>query len=174
MPLTQPPPGNTPVNTSAADAGKGPAPGVGGNTAATNPSNFVQDAQGNLTPVGAPAEASGGIGGAFSGLVDYAGKHPVVALGALQGAGSLLTGAFSTVTPAQTAALNAQAAANDAATALVKQQTANLAAPKAVASSAPVTGAPQQLVPPPTAPPPPSGFINQAPVQSPRITGVAA
>jgi hypothetical protein len=108
-----------------------------------------------------------GLSGTLGKLVDYAGAHPVVALGALQAGGSLLSGAFSTLTPAQVTALNAQAAANDAASALTRQQTANLAMPRSVASSSPVTGTPQQLVPPP------AGFINQAPKQ-PAVTGAPA
>ncbi len=117
-------------------------------------------------------------GGTFDGILKFANKNPVVALGALQAAGSMLSGFSNTVTPAQVNALNSQAAANDAATALVKQQTANLNMPKATAQSAPVTGAPQQLVPtlrPLTAPQTtPAGFINQAPVPTQPITGVAA
>ena len=101
-------------------------------------------------------------------LLAFVGKNPVVALGALQAGGSLLSGLTSTVTPAQVTALNAQAAANDAAAALQKQQTANLAMPKAVASSAPVTGTPATLVPPNATP----GFINQA--QRQQVTGAAA
>ncbi len=117
-------------------------------------------------------------GGAFDGILKFANKNPVVALGALQAAGSMLSGFSNTVTPAQVNSLNSQAAANDAATALVKQQTANLNMPKAVASSAPVTGQ-AQLVPTPLRPTPPpqttqAGFINQNPVPSQPITGVAA
>jgi hypothetical protein len=111
--------------------------------------------------------------------VDYAGEHPVIALGALQAGGSLLTGAFSTLTPAQVNAYNAQAAANDAAAAFTRSQTQNLQMPKSVAYSAPVTGS-AQLVPiaaQPTAAPaaaPAPGFINQAPVPSAPVTGTAA
>jgi hypothetical protein len=101
-----------------------------------------------------------GAKGIFGNLVAFAGKNPVVALGALQAGGSMLSGLTNTLTPAQVSALNAQAAANDAAASLTKQQTANLAMPKSVASSAPVTGTPAPLVP---------GMINRAPV-----TGVAA
>ena len=112
-------------------------------------------------------------------IVDYVGDHPVVGLGALQAGGSLLTGLTNTLTPAQVNQANAQANANNAAAALVKLQTANLSAPKAVASAMPVTGAPQPLVPtgaggavtgaptasgpPPTAPQMAlSGLINRA------------
>lgn len=109
-----------------------------------------------------------GQSGMFGSILDFAKKNPVVALGALQAGGSLLSGATSTLTPAQVSALNAQAAANDAAAALTRQQTANLAAPKAVASSAPVTGTPAPLVP--SAAP---GMINNAP-QQPLVTGKAA
>lgn len=90
----------------------------------------------------------------FGGLMDFAKKNPVVALGALQAGGSLLSGLSSTLTPAQVSALNAQASANDAAASLTKQQTANLQMPKSVASSAPVTGTPAPLVPQ-------MGMINQ-------------
>jgi hypothetical protein len=98
----------------------------------------------------------------------------------LQAGGTLLSGLSNTVTPAQVALANSQASANDAATALVKQQTQNLAAPKSVAQSAPVT-AKDQLVPTPLRPTQPlvqaaqpTGFINQAPVPSVPVTGVAA
>ncbi len=105
----------------------------------------------------------------FGSILDFAKKNPVVALGALQAGGSLLSGATSTLTPAQVTALNAQAAANDAAAALTKQQTSNLAAPKAVASSAPVTGTPQPLVPQAARS---AGLINSAPQT--LVTGKAA
>jgi hypothetical protein len=97
-------------------------------------------------------------------LSAFAKDNPLLAYGALQAGGSLLTGAFSTLTPAQVAALTAQASANDAAAALTRQQTANLAQPKAVASLAPVTGTPAPLVP--------QGFINQP--KLPAVTGVPA
>lgn len=102
--------------------------------------------------------------GTFDGILKFADAHPVVAFGAVQAGGSLLSGLTSTLTPAQVAALDAQAAANNAAAALTKQQQQNLAMPKAVASSTPVTGTPAALVPPGQ-----TGFINQ-----PRVTGVAA
>lgn len=93
-------------------------------------------------------------------LVAYANKNPIVAYGALQAGGTLLSGLTSTLTPAQVSALNAQAAQNNAAAALTTQQTANLAMPKAVASSAPVTGTPAALVPQAAQQ---AGLINQAP-----------
>ena len=83
----------------------------------------------------------------FGKILDYAGNHPVAALGVTQVAGSFLTGLTSTLTPAQVAQYNAQAAANNATAALTKHQQQNLAMPKSVASSAPVTGTPQTLVP---------------------------
>lgn len=152
----------------------GPTPGVGGNGAVPDMSAPAWKTA--TTKLGMiPAAGDEGGSGAFSGLLDFANKNPVVALGMLQTAGSFLAGATSTLTPAQVKALNSQAAANDAATAQQKQMTTNLQAPKSVASSAPVTGAPQTLVPPPTASPPPAtGFINQPPVQQPRVTGMAA
>lgn len=154
----------TPVNTLIADAGKAPPPAQPGTSAANTPVNTLT----------ADAKADG----SFDGILAFANKNPVVALGALQAAGSFLAGSTSSLTPAQVNQLNSQAAANDAATQLVKQQTANLAAPKAVASSVPVTGS-AQLVPTPLRPtaqpivqPGPAGFINQAP--APGQTGVAA
>lgn len=102
----------------------------------------------------------------FGGLMDFAKKNPVVALGALQAGGSLLSGMTSTLTPAQVSALSAQASANDAAASLTRQQTANLAAPKAVASSTPITGTPAPLVPQQI------GMINQP--RQPQVTGAPA
>jgi hypothetical protein len=109
-----------------------------------------------------------GQSGMFGSIMDFAKKNPVVALGALQAGGSMLSGLSNTLTPAQVSALNAQANANDAAAALTRQQTANLAMPKSVASSAPVTGTPQALVPPQMAP----GMINQP--RPAQVTGVPA
>ena len=96
--------------------------------------------------------------------MDFVGKHPTLAFGALQAGGSLLSGMTSTLTPAQVSALQAQAAANNAAAALTQQQAANLAMPKAVASSAPVTGTPPLV-------PGQQGLINRA---SQPVTGMAA
>jgi hypothetical protein len=119
---------------------------------------------------------SGGISGALSGILSFANKNPVVAMGAIQAGGSFLSGLTSTLTPAQAAQANAQAAANDAAAALTKQQTANLAMPKSVASSVPVTGAPATLVPKAATPTAaqPSGLINATPTQQPAVTGMPA
>jgi hypothetical protein len=101
-------------------------------------------------------------------ILTFANKNQLVAFGALQAGGSLLSGLTSTLTPAQVTALNAQGAANDAAAALQKQQTANLA---------PVTGTPATLVPQtqpqPTQSAATPGLINQAP-QQPSVTGVPA
>lgn len=151
--------------TSGVPAGAGPA------AAPTSPgSGLSVTANPELNTPGAaieaPASSGSGFGDTLDKLVAYAGKNPVVALGVLQAGGSLLSGWTSTLTPAQISALNSQAAANDAAAALTKQQTANLAMPKAVASSAPVTGAPQPLVQPTVSP----GFINNQP----KILGAAA
>jgi hypothetical protein len=168
------PPAGTPTTVAATTSQPGPAPEVGGNGA------FKLGPGPGAVPGNAPGTDAGGIGGAFGKLVDYVGQHPVVGLGALQAGGSLLTGAFSTLTPAQVALANAQASANDAAAAQQRLQTNNLQMPKAVASSVPVSGQ-AQLVPSPTTPPPPvavpggpAGFINQNPVPSQQITGVAA
>jgi|SRR5580765_8158004 len=116
--------------------------------------------------------------GAFDTVLNFAKENPLVSLGVLQAGGSLISGWTSqSLTPAQIKAYEAQANANDAATALQKQQTANLAMPKAVASSTPVSGQ-AQLVPvnlrPPPVPSPQGGFINAPPVTTPAVTGVAA
>jgi hypothetical protein len=176
------------TQTAQADASAAPTPNAqtAQNTAVPPPPNATPGQAGVSTPAPAslgtqPRTGNTGVApdtgflSSFKGLADFADAHPAVAFGAVQGAASLLSGLTSTLTPAQVSLAQAQAAANDAAAALTKQQTANLAAPKAVASSAPVTGAPQQLVP--TAPPPqatPAGFINQNPVPTQPVTGVAA
>lgn len=123
----------------------------------------------NVTEAGPLTGDSGsGIGGFLGKTVDYASAHPVIAFGALQGVSSLLSGWTSSLTPAQVAAYNAQAANNQAAANLTNQQAANLAQPKAVATSTPVTGTPQQLVPNSPGP----GFINQQAMQ--LVTGKVA
>jgi hypothetical protein len=114
-----------------------------------------------------PAQSSAGGSGVFGQLGSFIEKHPTLAFGALQAGGSLLSGVTSTLTPAQVAALNSQAAANDAATALSNQQRTNLAMPKSVASSQPVSGTPGPLVPQT------AGFINQAPRLA-QVTGTPA
>lgn len=98
----------------------------------------------------------------FGQVMDAASKNDRLASGVVTVGGKLLEGAFSSVTPAQVQALQAQATANDAAAALTKQQTQNLAMPKSVASSTPVTGTPGALLP--------QGIINRAPA----VTGVPA
>jgi hypothetical protein len=122
----------------------------------------VNNAQGTATI----ANPGAGDDSALGGVLGFMNKNPVVALGMLQAGGSLLSGWTSTLTPAQVAALNAQAASNNAATAMTNQQRTNLAMPKATASSSPVTGTPQQLVPSS-----PAGLINQPP---PKVTGAPA
>jgi hypothetical protein len=144
-------------------------PGMGGSgtgtptpVAATPAATSTSDA-----PFDLAAAPKGDTGtSAFGNIVKYASDHPVIAFGALQAGSSLLQGWTSSLTPAQVAALNAQAAANDSAAALTRQQTANLAGPKAVASSTPVTGTPAQLVPTP------QGLINQP--RPAQVTGAPA
>lgn len=147
------------ADTTTAPIGTGTAPAAptGVDTGAWGSSNADPSFQSGLTAGKDAADSGSGISGALGKLVDYAGNHQLISLGVLQAGGSFLTGAFSSLTPAQAAQANAIAAANDAAAALTKQQTANLAAPKSVASSAPVTGSPAQLVPGQ------AGFINSAP-----------
>jgi hypothetical protein len=140
----------------------GPQPGAGGpgavpaGTSTPAPPSLGEVSKTGNTGLAAPGSGSDGASSGWgTGLLDFANKNPVVALGVLQSAGSALSGAFSTLTPAQVNAYNAQAAANDAAAALTKQQTANLNMPKSVAQSAPVTGS-AQLVPIAAQPPPPA------------------
>jgi hypothetical protein len=177
---TPAPPNAAAVDPMAAPSVPGPQPGAGGPGAVPQGSSTPAPASLGEVPktgnTGLAAPSSSGFGDAASGILDFANKNPVVALGLLQAAGSGLSGAFSTLTPAQANAYNAQAAANDAAAAFTKSQTANLQMPKSVAASAPVTGT-AQLVPIAAQPPPPAakpGFINQAPVPSAPVTGVAA
>lgn len=125
------------------------------------------------------ANASSGI---FSKILDFTHNNPLATYGLLQTAGSFLSGATNQLTPAQIAQLNSQANANNAAAALTQLQTRNLSAPKAVASTTPVTGTPQTLVPPtvPTVQPVTgvptnqlAGLINSTPRLAP-VTGVPA
>jgi hypothetical protein len=141
------------------------------------PAAMAPDASG--LPATAAASTSGSSGGIFSSILGFTKSNPLLSYGLLQAGGSLLSGLTSTLTPAQVSALNAQASANNAAAALTAQQTANLAMPKSVASSAPVTGTPQTLVPgaAPAAPTTGQGLINQAPAQAPvpsQVTGAPA
>ena len=111
----------------------------------------------------AKVAASGEDKSTFDAILGFARQNPAVTLGVLQAGGSFITGAFSSLTPAQVTELNARAAANNQAVAVSAQQQANLAMPKAVASSTPVTGTPAALVP--------QGLINQPP--NVNVTGVA-
>jgi hypothetical protein len=153
------------VPPPASSGGVNPAPSGGsGLSAQANPE---LNTPGGATEAG-PTGILGGLfdkGGALGGLAAAADAHPTLAFGAVQGVASLVSGFTSTLTPAQVAALQSQSAANDAAAAMTNQQRANLAMPKAVALSSPVTGTPQTLVP--------GGFINQAPKQ-PAVTGAPA
>jgi hypothetical protein len=171
--------GNT-VPSTAATANAVQNPELGGSTGFSpgGASQSIPPSQGFLnnltgnTVTGDPASNALGIKtpadpSTFGKLAAFADAHPTVAFGALQAGSSLLQGLTSTLTPAQVSALQAQAAANDAAAALTNQQRANLAQPKAVATSTPVTGTPAQLVPTQ-----PAGFINQ-PKLAP-VTGVPA
>lgn len=106
--------------------------------------------------------------GIFGGLLDFANKNPTVAMGVLKAGGSLLEGATNQLTPAQIDYYNAKAAEAQANAAMSNQQRNNLAAPKAVASVVPVTGAPQPLVP--QIP----GLINQPPPRLAPVTGAVA
>ena len=102
--------------------------------------------------------------GTIDQLLGFVQKYPLLAYGAVQAGGSLLSGLTSTLTPAQVGALNAQAAANQAAANQQTLQTQNLQQPRSTATLAPVTGRPNTIITPPTA-----GLINGAP--SVNITG---
>lgn len=140
------------ADTGAAGAGAGGAPGTPPTSGTPSPFDAaggnLPNLDNALTP---PAPTS-----MFDKLTTFVGKNPMVAFGAVQGVSSLLGGWTSTLTPAQVAQLNAQAASNQAAANFQTQQTNNLNQPKATASTAPVTGAPQSLVPFGSAP----GFMN--------------
>jgi nuclear pore complex protein Nup62 len=129
---------------------------------------------GQATPGVNAAEGTSTIsgGGAFGDILKFVNDNKTLASGVLTTGGKLLEGTFSTLTPAQVAALNAQAAANNAAADLTNQQRTNLAMPKAVASSTPVTGTPGPLVPPSGAAGGP-GIINQTSRLAP-VTGKVA
>lgn len=100
----------------------------------------------------------------FGKVFDYAEKHPTATMGVVQAGSKLLEGMTSTITPAQVDAYNAQAAANNAQASMSNLQRTNLAAPKAVASSSPITGTPQQLIPG-------AGLLNAAPPRLAQVTG---
>ena len=152
------------INTSGAagapDAALPTPPVTPNNLGAVDPTtgetitSAVDPTTGKIATI--PEGDSGTGSGLLGKLVTYVGKNPVVAFGALQAGSSLLSGWTSTLTPAQVAQLNAQAASNQAAANFQNQQTANLQQPKAVASTSPVTGVPQSLIPPGSSP----GFIN--------------
>jgi hypothetical protein len=160
-PVPSLPPGALTASGGAATPNVQQISGLGGPV----PNPELGNSTGFMSPGGTPA-ATSPFSNLLSGIGDFTKNNQMLSYGILQAGGSLLTGAFSTLTPAQVTALDAQAAANNAASALTAQQTANLAMPKSVASSSPVTGAPAQLVPSP------AGFINQAP--RPQVTGVPA
>ena len=171
-PTTAAPP-TTPANPlpAAMQSGSDPAAGSGVTSTADTWAETNSGVAGTGNNPAAP--------GLFANIAAFTKANPLLSYGAVQAAGSLLTGLTSTLTPAQVNALNAQANANNAAAALTQQQTAALAMPKAVASSASVTGTPQTLVPgaSSSAPPPTvaasPGLINQAPASAP-VTGVPA
>lgn len=138
---------STPVAQVAADV----------STTVTNPTLINGDVVAASTASGAVAPnavASGGvapaggtgISGMFGDLVQYAGKNPVVAFGALQAGGSLLSGLTSTLTPAQVAYYTGAAEQAKTSAGLLAQQTANLAQPKAVATLPAVTGTPAPIL----------------------------
>jgi hypothetical protein len=168
---TAPPTANAvtqmPPSAVTPPAGQLPEPPVTpGNLGGTDPitgetiTQAVNPANGQL--MGMPDASSGTLGN----IIDYVGNHQLLSYGALVAGGQLLQGLTSTLTPAQVSALNAQAASNQAAANLTTQQTANLAQPRSVATLAPVTGTPNNIITPPAA-----GIINGAPPVN--VTGAA-
>jgi hypothetical protein len=120
---------------------------------------------GNLGITGAPAtDSSTGVPG---NILDFVKQNQMLAYGAVQAGGQFLSGLTSTLTPAQVGALNAQASANQPAANLTTKQTQNLAQPRSVATLAPVTGTPGNIITQSTA-----GIINSAPAVN--VTGVPA
>lgn len=124
---------NTPTGTATPPAAVSIAGGAPGAAVA------APTAPGVVTPAApvAPVAAAASKGGMFGGLLDFANKNPVVALGVLQAAGSFISGATSTLTPAQVDALNAQASQNQAAADQTKKQNSNMAEPIPVATRTP-------------------------------------
>lgn len=159
---------DTSAGTSTAAAGAPPSTSTSTATPTTTETSGPFIDSGSFDVPGAAKTDTPGV---LSSILKFAKDNPLVAYGALQTGGSFLSGLTNTQTPAQIAALNAQAAANQAAANQAKQQTANLAMPKAVAVSTPVTGTPQPLIPPMqvAAAPQMGGLINR-PVLAP-VTG---
>lgn len=162
--LSMPPTSVTPAAGGVSLNGPPVTPGdIGGTDPLTGETitNAVSPTTGQI--IGMP-DASSGILGNILGVVQ---KNPLLAFGALQAGGQFLSGLTSTITPAQVGALNAQASANQAAANFTAQQTQNLAQPKPIATLAPVTGTPGNIITPPSA-----GLINGAPPVN--VTGVPA
>lgn len=135
---------------------------------ASNPSTYGPTSTfdtGNAAGAGAGTADKPGV---FDQILKFAKDNKELTSGVLTVGGKMLEGMFSTVDPAKVQALQAQAAANNAAAAMANQQRANLAMPKAVASSAPVTGTPNAIIPPR-----PQGIINQPQGLAP-VTGAVA
>ncbi len=119
------------------------------------------NAQGGVTVPPIPPEGGAAGGGfSFQNILDFANKNPMIAWGALQAGGQLLSGLTSTLTPAQVNALNSQAASNQAAANQTQQQLANLSQPRPVATRSPVTGQPAPLLSPIPGMPAQTGMIN--------------
>lgn len=112
-------------------------------------------------PVATTFKTAADTGSSVSGLMGWANEHPMMAWGALQAGGSLISGLTDPMTPAQIDALNAQADVNRATADLIKRQAANQGKPLPVAT-AQVTGKVA-----------PAGSIinNSQPVSSALITG---
>jgi len=156
---------STPVNTTPAAA---QAPG-GFSLANPPPPSLTVGADTPYSSLGASNIAGAGTGSTtpttLDGILNFVKQNQMLSYGIAQAAGSLISGATSTLTPAQVGALNSQAAANQAAANLTTMQTANLSQPRSIATLAPVTGAPQNIVTTPSA-----GMINSAPA----VTGAPA
>jgi len=172
--LTQMPPGALDPAAGTINGGAAGVPRGNGAGLSATPDNVI-NAPAGTTPgtfgaAGAPAGGiigAGSSGGVLGSITGFVSDNPLLSYGLLQAGGQLISGLTSTLTPAQVSQLNAQAAANQAAANLTTQQTQNLAQPKPVASLAPVTGTPNNIITPPSA-----GIINSAPPVN--VTGVPA
>jgi len=122
----------TSVSAFEAPDGTG-ASAVGGMSKATPQMSVPNPSGVNLDAVPTPTE---------SGLMAFANKNPVIAMGAMQGGFSLIGGLFDKVPAGQVDNLESQAELNRAQAALIKRQTENSAAPlpTGTVSSPAVTG----------------------------------
>jgi hypothetical protein len=161
LPGTPPAP---PGEAGGAAASKAPAPQWGPDNSLKYTENPNAPGSGTLSP----KTGLDKIGDVFSSVAEWAEKHKVLSQGMMTGASALIGGLKPTTTEAQVNSMNAAAEANSALAKMREQQIANIAAPKAVAFSPPVTGTPAQNAWGYASP----GLINRAPTAN--VTGAAA